>query len=90
MSLEHRTVVGGISIERNGNAVVLLKLIVADGSEEFSETNHRLHLDKGVAIAPRLAEVNAALTARGRATIPTKAGVVIRDTLLACWAALDA
>lgn len=90
MALEHRTVVGGLNIERTGNAHVLLKLIVADGLEEFSETNHRIVIEKGEAIVPRLQAVSALLTSKGRSPIPTKAGIVIRDTVTACWAAMDA
>lgn len=90
MALEHRTVVGGLQIERNGNAGVLLKLIVADGAEEFSETNHRFVIEKGANVAARLTAVNTVLAGLRRAPIPTKAGAVIRDTLQSCWAALDA
>lgn len=90
MALEHRTVVGGIQIERNGNVGVLLKLIVADGAEEFSETNHRFVITKGENIVSRLTTVNSLLTAKGRQAIPTKAGTVIRNTAQACWSAMDA
>lgn len=90
MALAHRTVVGGIQIERSGNVNILLKLIVADGLEEFSETNHRFMIQKGEAIAPRLQAINTLLTSKGREPIPTKAGIVIRETALACWAAMDA
>lgn len=90
MALEHRTVVGGIQIERSGNVSVLLKLIVADGSEEYSESNHRFAIEKGAPIAPRLQAISAHLTSLGRQPIPTKAGTVIRDTALACWASMDA
>jgi hypothetical protein len=90
MALEHRTVIGGIQIERNGDVIVLLKLIVADGTNEFSETAHRIQIDKGTSVVAKLTAISTALTASGRAPIPTKAGVVIKNTAEACWEAMDA
>ncbi len=90
MALEHKTVIGGIQIERTGDVIVLMKLVIADGAEEYSETNHRFQINKGEAVAAKLTAISTALTAKGRAPIPTKAGIVIRDTALACWAAMDA
>jgi hypothetical protein len=90
MALEHRTIVGGIQIERSGDVSVLLKLIVADGAEEFGESNHRFTMAKGAGVTATLATVNAMLTARGRQAIPVRARTVIKNTAEACWASLDA
>lgn len=90
MALAHKTVVGGIHIVRSGDANVLIKLIVADGSEEFSEADHRFSIAKRGDVVSVLTGINAALTEKGRQPIGAKAGLVIKNTLEACWSAMDA
>ncbi len=90
MALMHKTVIGGLTINRNGDASVLLKLLVADGAIEYSEQNHRIPITKGENLAAKAAFINNALTSMGRATLPTKDANVIGQTLTACWAAMDA
>lgn len=90
MALAHKTIVGGIQIDRKGDVSVLLKLFVADGADEYSETNYRFTIGKGDNVAAKGAAANAALAAMGRQQIPAKAAAVIKNTLDACWAAMDA
>lgn len=89
MALTHKTIIGGLTIDRNGDASVLLKLLVADGATEYSEQNHRIPIKKGENLAAKAAFINSALTSMGRATLPAKDSTVIGQTLTACWNAMD-
>ncbi len=90
MALSHKTVIGGLTIDRQGNAAVLLKLLVAAGATEYSEQNHRIPISKGENLSQKATQINAILTSMGRATLPAKDASVIGQTLTACWAAMDA
>lgn len=90
VALAHKTIIGGLTIDRNGNASVLIKLLVVDGSTEYNEQNHRIPIEKGENLAAKAAFINNALTSMGRATLPTKDANVIGATLTACWNAMDA
>lgn len=91
MALMHKTVIGGLTINRRGDASVLLHmLIIEDGVKEFPPENHRIPIMKGENLAAKAAFINSALTSMGRATLPAKDLTVIGQTLTACWAAMDA
>lgn len=90
MALAHKTVIGGLTIDREGNASVLFKLLVVDGAVEYSEENHRIPITKGENLANKAAQINGILTSMGRATISAKDASVVGATLTACWASMDA
>jgi hypothetical protein len=90
MALEHKTLIGGLNIDRNGNASVLLYLVVVDGATEYSQENHRIPIMKGENLAQKAAVIDTILLEKGRALLPAKDKSVIGQTLTACWAAMDA
>ena len=90
MALQHKTAVGGITIGREGNGNIGLKLIVADGPIEYAENTHRFVITKNEDVAAEIQKVNADLTARGLQPINAKSANIINATLTACWAAMDA
>lgn len=90
MALTHRTIIGGLNIDRNGNASVLLHLLVVDGETEYAQENHRIPIGRGEDLAAKGAQINAILTSMGRATLPARDASVVGQTLSACWAAMSA
>jgi hypothetical protein len=90
MALTHKTVIGGLTIDRHGNASVLLHLLVVDGAIEYNRDNHRIPITKGENMAQKAAQIDAILASLGRAPLPTKDKTVIGQTLTACWNAMDA
>lgn len=90
MALTHKTVIGGLTIDRTGNASVLLHLLVVDGDIEYNRDNHRIPITKGESLAQKAAQIDATLQSLGRAPLPAKDKTVIGQTLTACWNAMDA
>ncbi len=90
MALEHKTVIGGLTIDRAGNASVLFRLLVVDGAVEYSQENHRIPITKDENLSRKAAEINAILTSMGRAQISAKDASVVGATLTACWNAINA
>jgi hypothetical protein len=90
MALAHKTVIGGLNIDRQGDASVLLHLLVVDGETEYNRDNHRIPIAKGENLTQKAAQIDAILTSLGRAALPTKDKTVIGQTLAACWNAMDA
>lgn len=90
MALVHKTIIGGITIDRNGDASILFKLLVVDGATEYSQENHRITIFKEEPLGPKAAEINAILAKTGRAPINAKDASVIGATLTACWNAMKA
>lgn len=90
MALTHKTAIGGLTIDRQGNASVSLHLLVVDGAIEYSHENHRIPITKGENLAQKAAQIDAILASLGRALLPTKDKTVIGQTLTACWNAMDA
>lgn len=90
MALEHKTIIGGLNIDRYGNGSVLLRLLVVDGVVEYSHENHRVMILRGANLAAKAAEINAILASKGRAPLPAAAANIVGKTLAACWAAFDA
>lgn len=90
MALAHKTVIGGLNIDRTGNASVLLHLLVVDGAIEYNRDNHRIPITKGENLTQKAAQIDAMLVALGRAALPAKDKTVIGQTLTACWNAMDA
>jgi hypothetical protein len=90
MALEHKTVIGGLNITRNGDASLLVKLLIVDGLMEYLPDNHRFPITKGENLADKRVEINAVLAGMGRAPISNKDANVVGQTLTACWAAMDA
>jgi hypothetical protein len=90
MALAHKTVIGGLTINRDGNASVLLHLLVVDGETEYNRDNHRIPITKGENLAQKAAQIDAILSSMGRAPLPAKDKTVIGQTLTACWNAMNA
>lgn len=90
MALEHKTIIGGLNIDRYGNGSVLLHLLVIDGGIEYSHQNHRIMIERGANLPAKAAEINAILISKGRAPLPGPAANIVGKTLTACWAAFDA
>jgi hypothetical protein len=90
MALVHKTVIGGLTIDRSGSASLLVKMTIIDDLKEFSPDNHRFYISRGENLVVRGAEINTILAEMGRAPLAAKDSNVIRQTLLACWAAMDA
>jgi hypothetical protein len=90
MALAHKTVIGGLSIERSGDASLLLHLLVIDGPIEYNRDNHRIPITKGENLAQKAAQIDAILAYLGRAPLPAKDKTVIGQTLTACWTAMNA
>lgn len=90
MALEHKTIIGGLTIDRYGNGSLLLHLLVVDNGVEYSHQNHRIMIERGSNLASKAAEINAILTSKGRASLPAAAANIVGKTLVACWAAFDA
>ena len=89
MALEHKTVIGGLTIDRQGDASVLLHLLVVDGSIEYNRDNHRIPITKGENLTQKAAHIDAILASLGRAALPAKGKAVIGQTLTACWNAMS-
>lgn len=90
MALAHKTVIGGLTIDRGGSASILLHLLVVDGAIEYNRDNHRIPVAKGENLTQKAAQIDAILASMGRALLATKDKTVIGQTLTACWAAMDA
>jgi hypothetical protein len=90
MALAHKTVIGGLTIDRNGDASILLHLLIVDGVIEYNRDNHRIPVTKGENLTQKAAQIDAMLAALGRALLPAKDKTVIGQTLTACWNAMNA
>jgi hypothetical protein len=90
MALAHKTVIGGLTIDRNGDASILLHLLIVDGVIEYNRDNHRIPVTKGENLTQKAAQIDAILASLGRAPLPAKDKTVIGQTLTACWNAMDA
>ncbi len=90
MALAHKTVIGGLTIDRQGNASILLHLLVVDGEIEYNRDNHRIPVTKGENLTTKAAQIDAILQSLGRALLPAKDKTVIGQTLTACWNAMNA
>ena len=90
MALAHKTVIGGLTIDRQGDAFVLLHLLVVDGEVEYNRDNHRIPITKGSNLSQKAAQIDDILASMGRAPLPAKDKTVIGQTLSACWNAMDA
>jgi hypothetical protein len=90
MALAHKTVIGGLNIDRNGDASILLHLLIVDGVIEYNRDNHRIPVTKGENLTQKAAQIDAMLASLGRALLPAKDKTVIGQTLTACWNAMNA